>query len=100
MKTRFGTRPPTLYLSNLRVRPALKLKRYALLVSISAPWEALFAPDAQLRHGFGEALAEYEALVPTYRRHGYAIVFIPPLPVMERVASVLATVTAHEVAAV
>ncbi len=83
-----------------RLRRALKSKRYAPLVFISAPWEALFAPDAQRRHGFGEALAEYEALVPTYQRHGYAIVFIPPLPVMERVAFVLATVTAHEAAAV
>ena len=78
---------------------ALESKRYAPLVFITAPWAALFAPDAQRRHGFSEALAEYAALVPTYRRHGYAIVFIPPLPVVERVAFVLATVAKHEAAA-
>ena len=73
---------------------ALESKRYAPLVFISAPWEALFAPDAQRRHGFSAALTEYEALVPSYRRHGYDIVFIPPLPVEQRVALVLAFVLA------
>ena len=78
---------------------ALESKRYASLVFMSAPWEALFAPDAQRRHGFNEALAEYEGLVPFYRRHGYDIAFIPALPVAERVAFVLAAVAAHDAAA-
>ena len=78
--------------------PALRSKRYAPLVFMSAPWEALFAPDAERRHGFKEALAEYESLVPSYRRHGYAIAFIPPLPVAQRVAFVLAAVAAREAA--
>ena len=76
--------------------PALQSMRYAPLVFMSAPWEALFAPDAQRRHGFKEALAEYESLVPSYRRHGYDIAFIPPLPVAQRVEFVLAAVAARE----
>jgi len=48
---------------------------------MSAPWEALFEPDAERRHGFREAVAEYEVLMPTYRRYGYDIVVIPQAPV-------------------
>ena len=39
-------------------------------------------------------LAEYDVLVPTYRRHGYEIVFIPEMTVPERVSFVLSTVNA------
>jgi len=76
------------------LKDALRLKRYAPLVFISPPWEALFRPDAERRHTFVEALAEYDVLVPTYRRHGYEIVFIPEMTVPERVSFVLSTVNA------
>lgn len=72
---------------------ALRSKRYARLVFISEPWEVLFQPDAERRHPFSEAVAEYERLVPAYRRHGYEIVFIPQTPVPERVAFVLSVVS-------
>ena len=55
---------------------ALRLKRYAPLVFISPPWKALFRPDAERRHTFGQAVAEYEVLVPTYRRYGHEIVLL------------------------
>ena len=72
---------------------ALQSKRYAPVVLISVPWEALFRPDTERRHAFSEAVAEYEALVPAYRRHGYEIVFLPQASVSERVAFVLSTLS-------
>ena len=56
---------------------ALRTRRYAKRVFISPPWEELFHPDAERRHTFLEAVAEYESLVPAYRRLGYEIVFLP-----------------------
>ena len=76
------------------LKDALRLKRYAPLVFISPPWEALFRPDEERRNTFVEALAEYDVLVPTYRRHGYEIVFIPEMTVPERVSFVLSIVNA------
>ena len=58
------------------------------------PWESIFCPDAERRHGFSDAVAEYEVLVPTYRRHGYEIVFIPHTSVAQRVSFILSTLAA------
>lgn len=68
---------------------ALRSKRYAPRVFISPPWKALFRADAERRHTFCEAAAEYEVLVPTYRKHGYEIVLVPLASVAERVSFVL-----------
>ena len=75
---------------------ALRSKRYASLAFISPPWEALFRTDEERRHTFCDALAEYDVLVPTYRRFGYEIVFIPQLSVAERVSFVLSIVSSRE----
>ncbi|HEY6572565.1 MAG TPA: AAA family ATPase [Candidatus Eisenbacteria bacterium] len=72
---------------------ALRSKRYAPFVFMSPPWEALFHPDEERRHTFADSLAEYEMLVPTYRKHGYGIVFLPQTSVAERVAFVLSQVS-------
>jgi predicted ATPase len=55
---------------------------------MSPPWEALFQSDSERRHGFDEAVAEYEVLVPTYRRDGYEPIFLPEASVTERMAFV------------
>lgn len=72
---------------------ALQSRRYAPRVFVSAPWEALFQTDEERRHSFDDAVAEYDGLVPTYRRHGYELVFLPQASVAERVAFVLASVS-------
>lgn len=79
-----------------RLLVALESKRYAPVVFISPPWEALFQTDAERRHEFSEAVAEYDVLVPTYLRHGYEIVFIPQRSIAERVSFVLSTVSSCE----
>lgn len=71
---------------------AVESKRYARLAFMSPPWEALFRPDAERRHTFAEAVAEYDALLPTYRRLGYEVVLLPLASVEERVTFVLSTV--------
>jgi predicted ATPase len=81
------------------LKVALESKRYASLVFISPPWEALFHPDSERRHTFRDALEEYEVLVPTYGRHGYQVVFIPQAPVPERVAFVLSMASSGETGA-
>ena len=75
---------------------ALRAKRYAPLAFISPPWKDLFRTDAERQHTFGEAVAEYEALVPAYRRYGHEIVFIPQAPVAERVSFVLSTLSSRD----
>jgi predicted ATPase len=78
---------------------ALRSKRYAPIVFMSAPWQALFRTDAERRHGFSDAVAEYEVLVPTYRRHGYEIILIPQGTVPERAAFVRSVASARDAGA-
>ena len=75
---------------------ALKTKRYAPVVFMSPPWEALFATDEERRHSFKDAVTEYEYLVPTYQQYGYALVFLPQVSVEERVSFVLSTLAARD----
>lgn len=62
---------------------------YASPVFMSPPWRELFETDVERRHTFAEALAEYQALVPFYRRWGYEVVVLPRRSVNERVSFVL-----------
>ena len=72
---------------------ALSTKRYAPLVFMSAPWEAIFESDSERRHGFADAVAEYEALVPTFRRSKYEIVFLPQGSVQDRLEFVSSAIS-------
>lgn len=74
---------------------ALALLRYAPTVFISTPWEALFQEDEERRHGFQEAVAEYEELVPAYQNYGYNLVFLPQSSVEERVAFIYLQLSLH-----
>jgi predicted ATPase len=59
--------------------------RYGRRVLVAPPWEALFAGDAERRHGFAEAVAEHEALLASYAAKGYETVELPRAPLAERV---------------
>jgi predicted ATPase len=78
---------------------ALRSKRYAPFVFMSAPWEALFANDEERRHTFADSVAEYERLVPAYGSHGYEIVLLPQVDVPARVAFVLESISVRGTAA-
>lgn len=55
----------------------LETYRYASTVFMTPPWEELFAGDEERKHGFADAVAEYEALTRFYPAQGYTLVDIP-----------------------
>jgi len=74
---------------------ALSSRRYAPLAFMSAPWEALFGRDAERRHTFADAVAEYESLVPSYRALGYQLIFLPRAATAECMAFVKRALSDH-----
>ena len=63
---------------------AARRYRYGRRVFLVPPWRELFAGDAERRHGFEAAVAEYEALMASYPAHGYEVVVVPRGSVRER----------------
>ena len=63
---------------------AVRRCRYGRRVFMVPPWEALFAGDGERRHGFAEAVAEYEALMASYVAKGYAPEVVPRGAVADR----------------
>lgn len=66
------------------LRNALARHRYAHTVFMTPPWQKLFAQDEERRHGFANAVAEYDNLMRAYPAHGYAVELIPKAPVTKR----------------
>jgi len=64
--------------------------RYDPLVFLAPPWPAIYAQDAERRHGFDTALDEYARLAAFYPVLGYRVVDLPRAPVAARVAFVRA----------
>lgn len=60
--------------------------RYASPVFLVPPWPELFACDAERRHGFEAAVAEYKRLAGAFLAAGYAVEIMPKASVAERVA--------------
>ena len=78
----------------LGLRPASDLRagpRYGRVL-LAPPWPELYRPDPERRHGFAEAVAEYERLMRDYPAAGYAVEIIPKDRVAARVAWVVARV--------
>jgi predicted ATPase len=63
-----------------------RLHRYHQRVYFTPPWPELYDQDEERRHGFEEAVTEYDRLLDAYTRLNYRIVFLPKAPVAERVA--------------
>jgi predicted ATPase len=72
-------RPVPRHLTN-----AVARYRYAPVVFMAPPWEALFRGDAERRHSFAEAVAEYDDLMRRYPAWGYAVRVIPKAGVAAR----------------
>ena len=79
--------PPT-------VAGAVARCRYNSTVFVAPPWPEIFAADAERRHGFDEALAEYGPLRAGYERHGYRLIDLPKTTVAARADFMLATLSA------
>lgn len=65
------------------------IRQYDDPVFLAPPWPELYAADAERRHGFAEAEAEFERLERALDRLGYEVRLLPKAPVEARVAFVL-----------
>jgi len=63
--------------------------RYASPVFLAPPWPELFVSDAERRHDFASAVAEYDRLATTYPALGYDVITLPKVSIAERLAFVL-----------
>jgi predicted ATPase len=63
--------------------------RYHRRVFLTPPWPEIHTADAERRHGFEDAIAEYEQLAAVYPALGYETILVPKRPVAERVEFIL-----------
>jgi predicted ATPase len=63
--------------------------RYSNPVFLAPPWPELFASDAERRHDFASAVAEFDRLAAAYPALGYDVILLPKASVAERLAFVL-----------
>jgi predicted ATPase len=63
--------------------------RYASPVFLAPPWSELFATDAERRHDFTSAVAEYDRLAAAYPALGYDVVLLPKVSIAKRLAFIL-----------
>ncbi len=78
-----------------RTRDAATRCRYATTVFMAPPWPELFATDAERRHGFDDAVAEYDDLARAYPARGYRLVHLAKTGVAARADAVEAEVARH-----
>jgi predicted ATPase len=64
--------------------------RYHSTVFLTPPWPEIFAADPERRHGFTEAVGEFERLQETYHHLGYNVLLLPRTSVQARADFVLA----------
>jgi predicted ATPase len=67
--------------------------RYHRRVFLTPPWPEIYATDAERRHGFDAALAEYSRLLAAYPALGYEVIVLPKVSITERADFVLEALT-------
>ena len=70
--------------------PLRDTARYHRRVFLTPPWPEIYVNDPERRHGFDDAVAEYERLTTAYPSLGYEVVVRPKVGVHERADLVLA----------
>jgi predicted ATPase len=65
--------------------------RYHKRVFLAPPWREIHQPDAERRHDFDAAVAEYMRLLAVYPLLGYEVTILPKVGVSERADFVLRT---------
>lgn len=58
--------------------------RYHQTVFLTPPWPEIYINDPERRHGFEEAVAEYDRLTAAYPEIGYEVVILPKVDVAAR----------------
>ena len=64
-------------------------------VILAPPWEALFATDADRRHSFADAVAEYEDIAARLDRAGVKVAILPQATVESRADWLAETLTSR-----
>ena len=59
------------------------------MVFFVPPWAEIYTTDAERRHSFDDAVAEYERLLVAYRALGHFVAVLPKVGVGERADMVL-----------
>lgn len=72
------------------LKPLGRAHRYGPTVFLAPPWPEIHVADPERRHGFEEAVAEYERLARDYPALGYRLVLLPGIDVAARADFVLA----------
>lgn len=75
--------------SEARLTDLAARHRYASPVFLAPPWPELFVSDAERRHDFASAIAEYDRLAAAYPALGYDVILLPKVSVAERLAFIL-----------
>ena len=65
--------------------------RYHRRVFLAPPWPEIYVTDAERRHGFDQAIAEYHRLIVVYPSLGYEVILLPKVSVAPRADFVLHT---------
>ncbi|MBY5395492.1 AAA family ATPase [Rhizobium leguminosarum] len=63
--------------------------RYHQRVFLTPPWPEIYTTDPERRHGFDEAVAEYDRLAAIYPMLGYDVVMLPKIAVADRADFIL-----------
>jgi len=58
--------------------------RYYDRVFVTPPWREIYIKDSERRHGFDDAVAEFERLIEVYPSLGYEVVMLPKVGTVER----------------
>ena len=77
----------------LALAPLVRAHRYHRSVFLTPPWPEIYVTDAERRHGFETALAEYSRLLEVYPSLGYEVIVLPKVGVAERADHVLAALS-------
>jgi len=65
--------------------------RYYPQVFLTPPWPEIYGTDAERRHSFDEAVAEYDRLLKTYPILDYEVILLPKIGIRERADFVIET---------
>jgi predicted ATPase len=63
--------------------------RYHRRIFLAPPWPEIYVTDAERRHGFNDAVTEYQRLLDQYPSLGYEVKMLPKVSVHERADWVL-----------
>jgi predicted ATPase len=67
------------------------LPRYHDMVFLTPPWPEIYVTDRERRHGFDDAVAEYQRLLLAYPANGYDVSVLDKVAVGDRADFILAT---------